>query len=483
MHGELSGAELVHRVSTDRVERLALGAGRIDASATADAFKVNVSLEANAANRITGQLDGRRTGSNWETFPIRGSLDLTTDGLGVLDIYVSEIDRATGKLRTDVSIGGTLGQPTFRGKLELRDTRIDVYQVNLSLRDLTVDAAFTTDALDISGESKVGDGLAKFNGKLAWREREPFGTLHVEGENLRIVDVPEARVHASPNLDFKIAGRRIDATGTVTLSDASLTPADLTNAVLTSNDEVMVGARPVDPEDQWIVVSDIQLKLGENVNVDTLGLTARLGGGIALRTDEAGNSRGQGELTVESGRYAALGRLLDISRGRLIFSNGPLGDPGIDLRAEKEFPDVVAGVNVRGTLRAPRMTFYSEPSIPQSQIASLILAGGSLESVQGNAGTGAARNDLIAQGGAILAQRFGSRVGIEDVSIESDLSNETSLVLGKYLSPRLYVSYGISLAEAINTLKLRYTIGDNWTVKTESGKEQSADIVYTIQRN
>ncbi len=87
------------------------------------------------------------------------------------------------------------------------------------------------------------------------------------------------------------------------------------------------------------------------------------------------------------------------------------------------------------------------------------------------------------QGGAILAQRLGSRVGIEDVSNESDLSNETSLVLGKYLSPRLYVSYGISLAEAINTLKLRYTIGDHWTLKTESGREQSADIVYTIQRN
>jgi translocation and assembly module TamB len=130
----------------------------------------------------------------------------------------------------------------------------------------------------------------------------------------------------------------------------------------------------------------------------------------------------------------------------------------------------------------PRMTFFSEPAIPQSQIVSLILAGGSLESVQGANGRGGARNDLLAQGGAILAQQFGSRVGIEDVGIEQDLSNETSLVLGKYLSPRLYVSYGISLAEAINTVKLRYTIDDHWTIKTESGRESSADIVFTLQR-
>jgi translocation and assembly module TamB len=148
------------------------------------------------------------------------------------------------------------------------------------------------------------------------------------------------------------------------------------------------------------------------------------------------------------------------------------------------FPDVTAGVNVRGSLRAPRMTFFSEPAIPQSQIASLILAGGSLETVQNSNNTGAARNEMLAQGGAILAQQIGSRVGIEDVSIESNSfksSSDTSLVLGRYLSPHIYISYGISLAEALNTLKLRYTIGDHWTIKTEAGQYRSADIVYTVR--
>ena len=56
------------------------------------------------------------------------------------------------------------------------------------------------------------------------------------------------------------------------------------------------------------------------------------------------------------------------------------------------------------------------------------------------------------------------------------------LVLGKFLSPRLYVSYGISLAESINTIKMRYTLGDRWTIKTEAGKERSADLVYSIEK-
>jgi translocation and assembly module TamB len=78
-------------------------------------------------------------------------------------------------------------------------------------------------------------------------------------------------------------------------------------------------------------------------------------------------------------------------------------------------------------------------------------------------------------------------VGIPDVSLESDTTNDTSLVLGRYLSPRLYVSYGISLTEQLNTLKLRYTLGDHWTVKTEvgqgvNGQVSGIDLVYTIDK-
>ncbi len=55
-------------------------------------------------------------------------------------------------------------------------------------------------------------------------------------------------------------------------------------------------------------------------------------------------------------------------------------------------------------------------------------------------------------------------------------------MLGKFLSPRLYVSYGISLVDQINTLKLRYTIGDRWVIAAESGAEAAADIEYRIAR-
>jgi len=79
--------------------------------------------------------------------------------------------------------------------------------------------------------------------------------------------------------------------------------------------------------------------------------------------------------------------------------------------------------------------------------------------------------------------KHGTKIpGQVNVGIEQNLANETSLVFSKYLSSRLYVSYGVSLAEAINTLKLRYRINDRWALRTEAGKEASAEIVYTVEK-
>jgi translocation and assembly module TamB len=157
-----------------------------------------------------------------------------------------------------------------------------------------------------------------------------------------------------------------------------------------------------------------------------------------------------------------------------------VNNPGVDIRAVKQYPDVKAGVNVRGTLLQPRLSFFSEPSLPQSQIVSLILAGGSIDSAQNRNNPNGASSELLAQGSAILAQQLGARVGLEDISLESGLDNQTSLVLGKYLSDRIYISYGISFTEQINTLKLRYTLSDRWTIKTEIGEAKGADLVFTI---
>jgi translocation and assembly module TamB len=477
---DLTDAELSHKLSSGRIDHSKIGSGFITVNANRAALSGEVRLESGDVGTIKGTLVAQRTADNWQAMPVQGELHAHTDQLGLVTLYVPDIDRASGHLDGDMKIAGTLGTPLVDGNLKISDGEIDYYQVNMGLRQLAFDAKLTDNGVDFKGSTRIGSGIANASGRLEWRNSLPYGKVNVEGTNLRVTDVPEAQIDASPKLEFNINGRRIEVVGAVKVPYAKIAPADLTGAVRSSSDEVIVGQEETDPSKRFEVVSTIALSLADHVSIDTTGLTGRLTGNITVRSGYDEVTSATGELNIEQGKYSAYARKLDIQRGRLIFTGGPIGNPGIDIRAIKEFPDVTAGVNVRGTLLQPRLSFFSDPSLTQSQIVSLILAGGSLESAQ-NRQPGAG-NEMLAQGGAILAQQLGSHVGIEDVSIEQDLTNETSLVLGRYLSPRLYVSYGIALTQQLNVLKLRYSLGDRWTMKTEVGTATGADLVYTIQR-
>ncbi len=497
LRGEFENAGLRWQRAGGKSDLIPLGSGSLSIESTNEGLSGKLEVAAGERGRARGELratyavtDAQQAArgsaapvTSWRDMPLNATLRADSTALALLYLYVPEIDRSAGDLSLDFVVGGTLGTPLVNGVLRIDNGELDFYQVNLSLREIRAEARLIDNGFVLTSSARAGPGTVAADAQLNWRGGQPFGELRLQGKDLLVIDVPEARITASPDLRFRVAGRELAATGTVDIPAARIIPADLTGATLTSSDEVLVGETPRDPDASFRVSSNLRLTLGDRVTLDSFGLSGRLAGSLNVTTTADGISRGSGELGITEGKYAALGRRLDIERGRLIFTGGLLGDPGVDLRATKEFPDVRAGVNVRGTLREPRMTFFSEPSLPQSQVVSLILAGGTLESAQNGNIAGSGRNAILAQGGAILAQQIGQRIGIEDVGIEQNLANEASLVFGKYLSSRLYISYGVSLAEAINTLKLRYSINDRWTLRTEAGKEASAEVVFTVEKN
>lgn len=234
--------------------------------------------------------------------------------------------------------------------------------------------------------------------------------------------------------------------------------------------------------------SEVRVIIGDDVRVDAFGLQGRLAGNVATTVHTGDIASGRGELNVLDGRYEAYGQKLEINRGQLLFEASPLDDPGLDIEARRKVETVTVGLNVRGTLQEPRLSFFSDPTLPQTQIVTYLLTGKPLDSVGGSdtATVSSAREALALQGGGLLASQLGRRLGLEEVGVESSMGSDgganTALVLGKFLSPRLFISYGISLTESINTLKLRYTISDKWIFKTEAGENQSADLEYTIER-
>jgi translocation and assembly module TamB len=113
--------------------------------------------------------------------------------------------------------------------------------------------------------------------------------------------VPEARIDASPDLDFRISGRDIFVKGEVKLPLARIKPADLTNAVLPSADEVLVGPTEQVDKDPYRVTSEITLTLGDKVTIETYGLSGHVEGSITERTLPDEPTRATGELQVRDG--------------------------------------------------------------------------------------------------------------------------------------------------------------------------------------
>jgi translocation and assembly module TamB len=450
----------------------------------ADAARYRLDLKVSGADDLdlaahfeAERIAGRSTGE----LPLVGMVRGRTRQLGLLPLLVDTIDSASGELALDFTATGQVARPVLEGEARLQEGTLDFYQANLRMKELAATLRLRDTTLAVDAQGRAGDGKLAVNGRVGWRDRKLEGEVHVTGDRLLVANVPEARVLASPDLRFTVHDRRIDVRGTVVIPEASILPADTAGAVLVSADEEIVSPESGPGSGQGFeVTSDVRISLGDKVKVKAYGLSAEVTGAVSTQSAPRESTTGTGELEVKTGKYAVYGRELEVERGKLLFTGGPVSDPGVDLRATRELPGYKVGVIARGPLRKPQLTLFSEPSLPQSQIASMLIVGRStIQSDPGAADAGAL--STTEQGGAFLAGQLGKYVGLDDIGVTQDAQTGTELVIGKYLSPRLYVSYGISLVEEINTLKLRYTIGDRWTVSAESGFEQALDIEYRIE--
>jgi len=93
-----------------------------------------------------------------------------------------------------------------------------------------------------------------------------------------------------------------------------------------------------------------------------------------------------------------------------------------------------------------------------------------------------AAQSLGLRGGNLLVRTLGRGVGLDEARLETegDLS-DASFVAGKYLSPNLYVSYGIGLFDPVSTLRLRYVLSSHWTLQAETGTATGTDLLYRIE--
>jgi translocation and assembly module TamB len=87
-----------------------------------------------------------------------------------------------------------------------------------------------------------------------------------------------------------------------------------------------------------------------------------------------------------------------------------------------------------------------------------------------------------------VTSRIKSAFGLETLTVETrqgteQEKRETALVLGKYLTPRLYIAYAAGVASALNVFRVRYELSKRWLLQTESSSEESGgDVLFRIER-
>jgi translocation and assembly module TamB len=475
-----------NRFRSDKVE---IGGGRLDVYADEDVLRATAELDMAASTRLTGHVSAERhRGVPTTGLPLSGEIRAESAVLTALPLFVPEIDHSDGRLEAAVRVGGTVGDPRLDGDFHLRDGQLDLYRTNFSLTGMSLDGRFAGDSLAFDGRATTRKGPVSVEGHFSWPGGVMTGSMRLTGEGLLVADTPEYKVQASPDLTIAADATGYSVTGQILIPWARISPKDLSGSVRTSADERIVGSDEVEapPSVTRRVRARVRMALGDDVRVDSYGLKAHLGGAVAVSMDPGEEARGTGAITVLDGEYKAFGVYVKIVKGVLSYQDAPLNLPTLDLVAQREIKDadVTVSVNVRGRIDNPFVTLSSDPAMPSNEALSYLLTGRSINNLQSGeaASVNRAAESLAVSGGGLLLGGIGSRIGLDEVSVEGTTKSDTQVVLGKFLSPKLFVSYGVSIVEAINTIKLRYTLNPRWALKAEAGLEQSADVEFKIER-
>jgi len=287
----------------------------------------------------------------------------------------------------------------------------------------------------------------------------------------------------SPDLVILHNKDRSELDGEIRIPYGRIRPRELPASAMSSSSDLVVVGGDSEPEEKTDprFHSKLRIVFGDQVNFEGFGLRADLSGDL-LVIDEPGRPViGRGRVGIVDGSYRAYGQDLNIKRGYALFADSPVDNPGLDVQAEREAGDVTAGLRVSGTLKVPKLSLYSNPSMTQGEIVSYLLTGRA-PGEDGGSGVGIS-TALQAAGVGSLTSEAGRQLGLEELRVETGSSlAEASVVAGTYLSPRLYVQYVNELASRETKLRLRYDLNKRLQIQTETGRAQGVDLFYTIER-
>jgi translocation and assembly module TamB len=427
---------------------------------------------------------------------VNGTVRVEWPDVGVLALLSPELEQVAGAIAIDLDVGGTVSEPTLDGRAAFSDGRVDVPRWGLVVEGIEATATSSEGrSLAINATGRAGDGVLTVAGTTALDPESGWPTeLTLRGDTVRIVQLPDVEVFASPDLRVNVALPVIEVTGRVHIPRATIALDVLpSQAVTPSADAVVHGAASENQARPLQLRTAIEFTLGDDVRYSGLNLDTTVGGELRLTTAPDASSNATGTVRLD-GTYDAYGQKLEIEEGQLLFS-GPLDDPGLDVRAVR-MPETngfgsgvtEVGVELTGTLKQPRTRVFSTPAMSEADALSYLLFGRPVSGSNGAIGTEetttlqTAALTLGLQQALPVVQRFGNTLGLDELTVQSTDTDAGALMAGKYLSPRVYIRYSYGLFNRIGGFLLRFQVNDRLSIETRSGEQESMDLFYTIEK-
>ncbi|MEX0617576.1 MAG: translocation/assembly module TamB domain-containing protein [Pseudohongiellaceae bacterium] len=428
-----------------------------------------------------------------------GNLVVDFADLSWIEALAPQISSVEGALQGRASIAGFLDEPTVDGSFEVVNGAANVNQLGIRLTEINSRiSSRNMERIEATGSALSGTGRIEFESTVERpyeASRELTATL--TGTDVTLADTGTMLLAASPDLTVTASSEAINLRGELVIPRFRMELDELPETATDVSSDAVVVRYPADrPElanaisaDENLflnipVSADVTLVLGDEVRFTGLGLDATLDGSLNIIRQVSGNTLTYGELSVVEGSFEIYNRDLQLEHGTLLFF-GALDNPALDIRAVRQVGNTTVGVQMNGTLKSINSQLFSSPVLPERDIVSMLVTNRPFDQIGESDGDSllGAITALGLERGQGLASQIGNRLGLDTVTVSNpgDVDN-SALTLGKYLTPDLFISYGLGLFDRQSVVSLQYELSERIRLQAESGEHQSIDINYSIER-
>lgn len=476
----------------------------------------------NSNMSLTLLVDTNKT-KEFQQSALLGTLDFNVSDLKWIEAMVPSLSKTSGVIKGSIRLGGRINEPLINSNIQLINgkTSLPDYGLDFSPIDLTLKS--TRDHFSLSGRLMNHGSPLTVTGSGTLKEWTPAATIYLNADNFKVFDSDNISLVLSPKITIDYSYPNTKITGNVNINSAKIVSISATTNESLSEDVIIKGKKkPSTNQTKSTLSYHLTINANEKVDVNIYGLTGKLKGQIIVQGDSDQSPHALGQIEIENGKYQAYGQNLSVTQGRLVYTGGRIANPGINLSAVRKISsfapstpaslstastlsanynnEVVAGIKLTGSLSNPHVSFFSnQGGLSQSEIFSLLVLGktqaNGFSPDEGKMLLGVLSNTTLGShsGQSNLVGELQHLIGLDDLSLETqthhdEQSNtnqeESFLVLGKKLTNRLMVQYGMGFGDSNYLVRFKYLLTEKWSLQVESQLNASGfDVFYHYSRD